>query len=92
MKKQTDKTPKVDYGSIDLPKLDLTGFNIPKAKASRAAATEEEKQTDRAMPTRYTPPLPPITGIPCLYKGSKAYLDECEEGRRESIQQFGRRG
>ena len=80
MKKQTDKTPKVDFGSIDLPKLDLTGFNIPKAKASRAAATEEEEQTDRAMPTRYTPPLPPITGIPCLYKNAAKMARELKLG------------
>lgn len=66
-KKQEKKTTKVDFGSIDLPKLDLSGLDLPKAKATR---TPEEEQTDRAMPTRYTPPLPPITGIPVLYKNA----------------------
>lgn len=66
-KKQEKKAQKVDFGSIDLPQLDLSGLDLPKVKATR---TPEEEQTDRAMPTRYTPPLPPITGIPVLYKNA----------------------
>lgn len=79
-KKQEKKSEKVDFGSIELPKLDLTGFNIPKAKASRAP---EEEQTDRAMPTRYTPPLPPITGIPVLYKNAARMARELKVGSRQ---------
>ncbi len=64
----------MDFGSIDLPKLDLTGFNIPKSK--QTPAQQEEEQTDRAMPTRYTPPLPPITGIPVLYRNAAKLAKE----------------
>lgn len=81
-KKQEKKTAKVDFGSIDLPKLDLSGLDLPKAKATRAPV--EEEQTDRAMPTRYTPPLPPITGIPVLYKNAAKMARELkvENGTR----------
>ena len=71
---------KVDFGSIDLPKLDLTGFKQQPA----AARKQDEEQTDRAMETRYTPPLPPITGIPCLYKNAAKMAREIkvEDGQR----------
>lgn len=84
-KKQEKKTAKVDFGSIDLPKLDLTGFNIPKSKV--APNREDEEQTDRAMPTRYTPPLPPITGIPALYKNAAKLAKELkvENGQRYNV-------
>jgi hypothetical protein len=81
MKKDKEKkAQKVDFGSIDLPKLDLTGFNIPKKKATRAP---EEEQTDRAMPTRYTPPLPPITGIHVLYKNAAKMAHDLKVGNGE---------
>lgn len=85
MKKNEEKkkAQKVDFGSIDLPKLDLTGFNIPKSKTA-PKGMESEEQTDRAMPTRYVAPQPPITGIPTLYKNAAKLAKELnvEDGQR----------
>lgn len=75
-KKQEKKAQKVDFGSIDLPQLDLTGFNLPKLKKTQAVGVDAEEQTDRAMPTRYIAPQPPITGIPALYKNAAKLAKE----------------
>lgn len=75
-KKQEKKAQKVDFGSIDLPQLDLTGFNLPKLKKTPAVGVDAEEQTDRAMPTRYIAPQPPITGIPALYKNAAKLAKE----------------
>lgn len=80
--KEQKKAEKVDFGSIDLPKLDLTGFNIPKAATAPRSADGEE-QTDRAMETRYIAPLPPITGIPALYKNAAKLAKELKVGNGE---------
>lgn len=45
-KKQEKKAQKVDFGSIDLPQLDLTGFNLPKLKKNPAVGVDAEEQTD----------------------------------------------
>lgn len=76
------KAQKVDFGSIDIPKLDLTGFNIPKSKAAPCPEDAEE-QTDRAMPTRYVAPKPPITGIPTLYRNAAKLARELKVGNGE---------
>ena len=75
-KKQEKKAQKVDFGSIDLPQLDLTGFNLPKLKKTPAVGVDAEEQTDRSMPTRYIAPQPPITGIPALYKNAAKLAKE----------------
>lgn len=85
MKRQEKKTQKVDFGSIDLPKLDLSDFVQGFGKAKKLIDPEaQEGQTDRAMPTRYSPPLPPITGITCLYRNAAKLAKELkvENGQR----------
>lgn len=85
MKRKQGENGKVDFGSIDLPKLDLSDFVQGFGRSKRLADPDtEEEQTDRAMPTRYTPPLPPITGIPCLYRNAAKLAKELkvERGQR----------
>lgn len=72
------KTEKVDFGNMDLPKLELADFKMPKLDLTGDG--DREEQTDRAMPTRYTQPLPPITGIPVLYQNAAKLAKDLKVG------------
>ena len=79
MKKGKEKkTEKVDFGNMDLPKLELADFKMPKLDLTGDG--DREEQTDRAMPTRYTQPLPPITGIPVLYQNAAKLAKDLKVG------------